>query len=107
MIANCEDFSTDSGLAKRLECVELAPAFAGSTANESASKLDALQTLRDIRWRLGRYALVSAALIWSACVISAAASNRAGLTFCCSARNDLYLALGSQRHPRFESSLAA
>jgi len=32
--------------AKRLECVELAPAFGAPTFNESASELDALQTLR-------------------------------------------------------------
>src|SRR6266487_1649227 len=30
------------GCAKRLECVELAPAFGSPTTNESASKLDAL-----------------------------------------------------------------
>jgi hypothetical protein len=32
--------------AKRLECVELAPAFGAATLDESASELDALQTLR-------------------------------------------------------------
>jgi hypothetical protein len=32
--------------AKRLECVELAPAFEPSLSYDSASKLDALQTLR-------------------------------------------------------------
>jgi hypothetical protein len=32
--------------AKRLECVELAPAFGAATPNDSASELDALQTLR-------------------------------------------------------------
>ena len=32
--------------AKRLECAELAPAFRVPTLNDSASKLDALQTLR-------------------------------------------------------------
>ena len=32
--------------AKRLECVELAPAFGAATCNDSASELDALQTLR-------------------------------------------------------------
>src|ERR1017187_1514642 len=32
--------------AKRLECAELAPAFRAPTLNDSASKLDALQTLR-------------------------------------------------------------
>jgi hypothetical protein len=35
-----------SGNAKRLECAELAPAFGVPTLNDSASKLDALQTLR-------------------------------------------------------------
>jgi hypothetical protein len=33
-------------VAKRLECVELAPAFGAPMLNDSASKLDALQTLR-------------------------------------------------------------
>jgi len=33
--------------AKRLECVELAPAFGAPAFSQSASKLDALQTLRD------------------------------------------------------------
>ena len=33
--------------AKRMECVELAPAFAPSIPFDSASKLDALHTLRD------------------------------------------------------------
>jgi hypothetical protein len=33
--------------AKRLECVELAPAFALVCPFDSASKLDALHTLRD------------------------------------------------------------
>ena len=32
--------------AKRLECVELAPAFGVAAFDESASELDALQTLR-------------------------------------------------------------
>ena len=32
--------------AERLECVELAPTFSRPTANDSASKLDALQALR-------------------------------------------------------------
>jgi hypothetical protein len=34
--------------AKRLECVELAPAFVGSRPSDSASKLDALHTLGDL-----------------------------------------------------------
>src|ERR1035438_9522289 len=33
-------------VAKRLECAELAPAFRPPAINDSASKLDALQTLR-------------------------------------------------------------
>ena len=32
--------------AKRLECLELAPAFGAASFNDSASELDALQTLR-------------------------------------------------------------
>src|SRR5437667_6478447 len=36
-------------VAKRLECVELAPAFARGGWPESASKLAALQTLREVR----------------------------------------------------------
>jgi hypothetical protein len=40
--------------AKRLECAELAPAFKRPTHCDSASKLDALQTLRAIRLRLCR-----------------------------------------------------
>ena len=35
--------------AKRVECVQLAGAFGAPPPNESASKLDALHTLRDIR----------------------------------------------------------
>jgi len=34
--------------------VELAPAFESPTTNESASKLDAFQTLREVRLRLCR-----------------------------------------------------
>jgi putative salt-induced outer membrane protein len=37
--------------AKRLQCAELPPAFQGAAVSESASKLDALQTLRAIRQR--------------------------------------------------------
>jgi len=33
-------------VAKSLECVELAPAFGQRTPDDSASKLDAIQTLR-------------------------------------------------------------
>ena len=42
--------------AKRLECVELAPAFEPPPPYDSASKLDALQTLRAVRLRLCRAA---------------------------------------------------
>ena len=35
--------------AKRMECVQLAGAFGAPLLNESASKLDALHTLRDMR----------------------------------------------------------
>src|SRR5437667_2846691 len=38
--------------ARRLECVELAPAFDHGGWPESASKLDALQTLREVRQRM-------------------------------------------------------
>ena len=38
--------------AKRLECGELAPALGRRRPSESASKLDALQTLRAVRLRL-------------------------------------------------------
>ncbi len=36
-----------------MECMELAPAFEPPTTNESASKLDALQTLREVRQASG------------------------------------------------------
>ncbi len=43
-------------VAKRLECVELAPAFEHAGWPESASKLAALQTLREVRQpRADRY----------------------------------------------------
>ncbi len=41
-------------VAKRLECVELAPALGRGGWPESASKLDALHTLREVRQRSGR-----------------------------------------------------
>jgi hypothetical protein len=44
--------------AKRLECAELAPALVRPRPSESASKLDALQTLRAVRLRLGRAAFL-------------------------------------------------
>ena len=40
------------GRAKRLECVELAPAFEHAGWPQSASKLDALQTLCEVRQRM-------------------------------------------------------
>src|SRR2546426_1107376 len=57
---NCiswRDFSGVCGCAKRLKCVELAelaPALESPTTNESASKLDALHRLREVRLRLCR-----------------------------------------------------
>ena len=45
--------------AKRLECVELAPALEPSPPYDSASKLDALQTLRAVRLPFWRAALHS------------------------------------------------
>src|SRR5437667_12842651 len=47
-------YSGVGGCAKRLKCVELARAFESPTTNESASKLDALHTLREVRLRLCR-----------------------------------------------------
>ena len=44
--------------AKRLECVELAPAFGAATFDDSASELDALQTLRVTEMPLVPYASV-------------------------------------------------
>jgi hypothetical protein len=44
--------------AKRLECVELAPALGAPTLSKSASKLDALQTLRVTRMPLFSYVSV-------------------------------------------------
>jgi hypothetical protein len=41
--------------AKRMERVELAPAFGLAAAKESASKLDALHTLREVRTHFCRY----------------------------------------------------
>jgi len=53
-----------SFLAKRMECVELAPAFVPPMCDDSASKLDALHALRAIRSRLRpRYAPVIAIAI--------------------------------------------
>jgi hypothetical protein len=51
--------------------------------------------------------LSSAALLCSASFSIAAKQSAAPLTFCCSARNDLYLALGKAHYPRFETPLAA
>ena len=44
--------------AKRLECVELAPAFGAATFDESASELDALQTLRVAAMPISPYVTV-------------------------------------------------
>ena len=54
-----------------------------------------------------RLALFCAVLIWSGCLLGAEANNRAELTFSCSAKNDLYLAISGSRFPRFETALAA
>jgi len=52
-------------------------------------------------------ALFTAALLAGAACDSAAKQSAASLTFCCSAQNDLYLALGKERYPRFAAPLAA
>src|SRR6266542_1060163 len=54
LLASCEAFPRSCGLAKRMECVELAPAFLRGWWSDSASKLNALRTLRAIRLRLCR-----------------------------------------------------
>jgi hypothetical protein len=51
--------------------------------------------------------LSSAALLCSASLSIDAQQSAAPLTFCCSAQNDLYLALGKALFPRFETPLAA
>jgi len=74
--------------AKRLECAELAPAFGRAAVFESASKLDALQTLRDTGMPFFLYVSVLMAapseetLLWRwvmrriVCVVSKAAGRR-------------------------------
>src|SRR6266496_3957875 len=52
-----DDFAGGWYLAKRMECVELAPAFVRRGWSKSASKLDALHALRAIRLRPCRAAL--------------------------------------------------
>jgi hypothetical protein len=44
--------------AKRLECVELAPAFGAANFNDSASELNAFQTLRVTAIPISPYASV-------------------------------------------------
>jgi hypothetical protein len=51
--------------------------------------------------------LFSAALLSAVCPSATAKPGPASLTFCCSARNDLYLALAKSRYPRFQTPLAA
>jgi hypothetical protein len=60
--------------AKRLECVELAPAFEPPPPYDSASKLDALQTLRAVGMRVCRAAsIVPLRLKWAPfrCMVTA------------------------------------
>jgi hypothetical protein len=52
-------------------------------------------------------ALMSGVLAPGGDVRAAEAQSRAALTFCCSGRNDLLLALGKARFPRFDSPMAA
>jgi hypothetical protein len=49
---------------------------------------------------------LSVALLLGAAALHAG-ENRSGLTFCCSASNDLYVALGKPAYPRFETPAAA
>jgi hypothetical protein len=51
--------------------------------------------------------LLSATLLSNVCPFATAKQSAAPLTFCCSAQNDLYLALGRAHYPRFETALAA
>ena len=50
---------------------------------------------------------LSAALFFSAILSAAAKQSAVPLTFCCSAQNDLYLALRQAHYPRFQTPLAA
>jgi hypothetical protein len=51
--------------------------------------------------------LLSAVLLSGASLAAAAKYSTAPLTFCCSAQNDLYLALRKAHHPRFETPILA
>jgi hypothetical protein len=51
--------------------------------------------------------LLSAAFLSCVCPSAAAKQGPAPLTFCCSAQNDLYIALGKTRYPRFQTPLVA
>ncbi len=51
--------------------------------------------------------LLSAALLSSISPSSAAEQSAASLTFCCSAQNDLYVALARLHYPRFQTPLTA
>jgi len=48
LLASRWDFAKVGAGAKRMECVQLAPAFERPSKNDSASKLDALHTLRAV-----------------------------------------------------------
>jgi hypothetical protein len=50
---------------------------------------------------------LSAAFLSCVCPSAAAKQSAAPLTFCCSEQNDLYVALGKTRYPRFPTPLAA
>src|SRR6266536_6067100 len=71
-----DDFAGGWYLAKRMECVELAPAFVRSGWSESASKLNALHTLRAIWLRPCRAALYRRFPIGRAAVTADTAENR-------------------------------
>src|SRR5712671_2241341 len=49
LFASCHDFADGRGLAKRMECVQLAGAVVLPWAIKSGSKLQALHTLREVR----------------------------------------------------------
>ncbi len=55
----------------------------------------------------GALLLLSAALFLGAYRSAPAKQGTAPLTFCCSAENDLYVALGKTRYPRFQTPYAA
>jgi len=58
-------------------------------------------------WPVRLLVFAAAALFAGVAPNSSARTGSAALTFCCSARNDLYLALGRARCPRFADPLAA